>query len=133
MTDDTMNASQRQTLKTARCLRVPVLDEDEAIIKSNAKSVGLSTAEYLRRVGRGCTLPSMLDLQAVSELAKINADQGRLGGLLKLWLTDETKFRLFTRARDVRSSVLALLQQLGESQKNLQSAMQQVVKASQHK
>ena len=133
MTDDTMNASQRQTLKTARCLRVPVLDEDEAIIKSNAKSFGLSTAEYLRRVGRGCTLPSMLDLQAVSELAKINADQGRLGGLLKLWLTDETKFRVFTRARDVRASVLALLQQLGESQNKLQSAMQQVVKASQHK
>lgn len=41
--------------------------------------------------------------------------------------TDETKFRVFTRARDVRSSVLALLQQLGEGQKKLQSLMQQVV------
>jgi hypothetical protein len=105
-----------------------VLDEDEAIIKSNAKAVGLRTAEYLRRVGRGCTLPSTLDQQAVSELAKINADQGRLGGLLKLWLTDETKFRVFTHARDVRRS--ALLHQLGESQKNLQLVMQQVVMAS---
>ncbi|HET8933836.1 MAG TPA: hypothetical protein VFN67_10365 [Polyangiales bacterium] len=47
MSDDpTMHESQKQTLKTARCLRVPVLDEDEAIIKTNAKSVGLSTAEY---------------------------------------------------------------------------------------
>jgi hypothetical protein len=65
----------------------------------------------------------------VSELAKINANQGWLGGLLKLWLTDETKFRVFTRARD-DSSVLALLQQLGESQKKLQSLMQQVVMTS---
>ena len=41
MSDDaTMHGSQKQTLKTARCLRVPVLDEDETIIKSNAKSVG---------------------------------------------------------------------------------------------
>lgn len=42
MSDDpTMHESQKRTLKTAWCLRVPVLDEDEAIIKSNAKAVGL--------------------------------------------------------------------------------------------
>ena len=49
--DATMRESQKQTLKTARCLRVPVLDEDDAIIKSNAKVVGLSTAEYLNASG----------------------------------------------------------------------------------
>jgi hypothetical protein len=30
----------------------------------------------------------MLDHDAVRELAKINSDQGRLGGLLKLWLPE---------------------------------------------
>ncbi|MNF15483.1 hypothetical protein D3C80_2181150 [compost metagenome] len=28
------------------------------------------------------------------KLVKINADQGRLGGLLKLWLTDDPKLAL---------------------------------------
>jgi hypothetical protein len=31
---------------------------------------------------------SILDYDAVRELAKINSDQGRLGGLLKLWLSE---------------------------------------------
>jgi hypothetical protein len=30
----------------------------------------------------------MLDHAAVSDLAKVNGDKGRLGGLLKLWLVD---------------------------------------------
>jgi hypothetical protein len=128
--DQTVQQPPKQTLKTARCIRVPVLEDDEAVIKANAKAVRLSTAEYLRRLGRGQTLPSTLDLQAVDTLAKVNADQGRLGGLLKLWLTDETKFRVFADQRDVRSCILELLQQLVESQKQLLAAMERIVDRS---
>ncbi len=32
-------------------------------------------------------VPSILDHKAVLALLKVNADQGRLGGLLKLWLS----------------------------------------------
>ncbi len=34
---------------------------------------------------------STLDAQHVLQIAKVRADQGRLGGLLKLWLTDDAK------------------------------------------
>lgn len=128
--DPTVHEPPKQTLKTARCLRVPVLGDDEAVIKANAKAVRLSTAEFLRRLGRGQTLPSTLDLQAVDTLAKVNADQGRLGGLLKLWLTDDPKFAVFVDQRDVRSVVLTLLQQLGETQKKLQAVMHRIVDGS---
>ena len=35
-----------------------------------------------------------IDSENVLKLVKINADQGRLGGLLKLWLTDDPKLAL---------------------------------------
>ena len=122
-----------KTLKTARHLRVPVLAEDEEIIKTKARAVGLSTAAYLRRLGLGFEPPSTLDYRAVSDLAKVNADQGRLGGLLKLWLTDDAKFRDFAQGRDVRSAVLTLLQDLCKSQEQLQSMMHRIVDKSPRK
>ncbi len=122
----------RLSLKTARHLRVPVLPDDEEIIKTKAKALGLSTAEYLRRLGLGFEPASMVDYQAVMGLAKVNGDQGRLGGLLKLWLTNDAKFRVFANPRDVRSEVLSLLQQLSESQKQLQALMRSIIQKSAH-
>jgi hypothetical protein len=128
--DPDVQQPPKQTLKSARCLRVPVLGDDEAIIKANAKAARLSTAEFLRRVGRGEAPASTLDLQAVDLLAKVNADQGRLGGLLKLWLTDDPKWVVFVDQRDVRSVVLTLLQQIRDNQKKLQAVMLRIVDGS---
>ena len=47
----------------------------------------MPVAVFLRRVGLGAAVPSILDHKAVLALLKVNADQGRLGGLLKLWLS----------------------------------------------
>ncbi|KTD34966.1 plasmid mobilization protein [Legionella israelensis] len=55
------------TRKNGRHLRVPVLPSEEIQIKSNAATAGLSIAEYLRR----------------------------LGGLLKLWLTQDKRVAHF--------------------------------------
>lgn len=86
----------KPTRKHGRHLRVPVLPEEESLIKSNAAQSGLTIAEYLRRVGMGTELKSLADKDAVLELSKINADLGRLGGLLKLWLTDDAKVAHFS-------------------------------------
>lgn len=43
---------------------------------------------FLRTAGLGHPIRSSLDYTAALELAKVNGDQGRLGGLLKLWLVD---------------------------------------------
>ena len=81
----------KPTRKHGRHLRVPVLPEEETTIKSKAAQSGLTIAEYLRRLGLGSQIKSLTDKDAVLELSKINADLGRLGGLLKLWLTDNVK------------------------------------------
>jgi hypothetical protein len=74
-----------------RQLHVPVLPDEEAAIKKMAASTGLPVAAYLRNVGLGYQVRSILDNKRVEELARINGDLGLLGGLLKLWLTDDQR------------------------------------------
>ena len=85
------NSRQEYTRKHGKHLRVPVLPGEEQIIKENAANVSLTVAEYLRRLSLGYEIKSTLDSEYVLQLVKVNADQGRLGGLLKLWLTDDPK------------------------------------------
>lgn len=67
-----------------------VVDADErAEIKQRAAAAGLSVSAYLRAVALGRQISPVLDHQAVGELVKVAGDQGRLGGLLKLWLVDQ--------------------------------------------
>lgn len=81
--------------KNGRHLRVPVLPDEEIQIKSNAATAGLSIAEYLRRISLGYQIQSSVDKDYVLQLVKINADLGRLGGLLKLWLTQDKRVAHF--------------------------------------
>lgn len=102
-------------LKRAHHLRVPVRNEEEAAIKKNAERAGLSIAEYLRRVGMGHHIRGVIDEQKVLELSKVNADMGRLGGLLKLWLTDDKKLAK-AGAVWTEGTVRALLKRLEDTQ-----------------
>lgn len=79
------------TRKNGRHLRVPVLPQEEELIKANAIKAGLTTAEYLRRLGLNYPIKSVVDKEHILQLAKINADMGRLGGLLKLWLGNDRR------------------------------------------
>lgn len=64
------------------------------IIEQNACSVGMSLSTYLQRVGTNCNLNVQSHNEDVEKLLKINADLGRLGGLIKLWLTNDRKSNL---------------------------------------
>lgn len=100
------------TRKHGRHLRVPVLPEEEQLIKSKALSAGLSIAEYLRRRGLGHNIKSIQDQDAILELSKINADIGRLGGLLKLWLSNDQRVANFSE-----ETIRTLLKKLIVTQK----------------
>ena len=79
-------------------LRVPVtLDEGEAI-RTKARDTGLSVARYMRQVSLGCFVPSAIDNQQVEKLLKINGDLGRVGGLLKMWLTNDVRLKITSKA-----------------------------------
>jgi hypothetical protein len=72
-----------------RCpLRVVVSDSERSRIEDRAQAAGLSVSAYLRTAGLCHPIRSAFDHEAVVELARVNGDQGRLGGLLKFWLAE---------------------------------------------
>ena len=80
-------------------LRVPVLPIEETEIKGKAMDAGLTVAEYLRNLGLGYQVPSIVDSRQVDSLLKINGDLGRLGGLIKLWLTNDKRTKLIGKSQ----------------------------------
>lgn len=103
------------TRKHGKHLRVPVLPDEETMIKKNAARASLTVAEYLRRLSLGHVIKGTIDSENVLKLVKINADQGRLGGLLKLWLTDDPKLALANIAW-TPGTVRALLKRIEANQ-----------------
>lgn len=71
-----------------QAIKVYVTLEERGRLMKRASDCDLSISAYLRRLGGGHEPKSTIDAQAVLSLIKVNADQGRLGGLLKLWLSD---------------------------------------------
>ncbi|HYF89661.1 plasmid mobilization protein [Azospirillum sp.] len=106
-----------ETRDRQRPLKVWVNAAERARIEAQAEAAGLSVSAYLRSVGLGYQPRSVVDLDAVERLAKVNADLGRLGGLLKLWLTD-------TPGRGVPvADVRELLSQIKDTQDDLRHAV----------
>ena len=97
-------------------LQVIVSCEERKAIQQRAAAAHLSVSAYLRAVGLHRTIRTTIDRTAIEMLSKINADQGRLGGLLKLWLTDQPGRGVPARdVREVLSEIQALQEQLSES------------------
>lgn len=115
------NINKKATRKQ-RQLRVPVLPLEEETIKQMAASAGLPVAAYLRNVGLGYQVRGILDNKRVEELARINGDLGRLGGLLKLWLTDDPRTLKFGA-----STIRALLSKIEDTQGQMHEVMRAVV------
>lgn len=67
---------------------VAVTPTERAHIQANAKKAGLSVAAYLRQLGMGYEVRSVLDHAHVLEVTRARGDLGRIGGLLKLWLSE---------------------------------------------
>ncbi|MEK6747126.1 MAG: conjugal transfer transcriptional regulator TraJ [Pseudomonadota bacterium] len=89
--------TKKQSRRRVHHLRVPVLPSETTKIKQNAADCGLSVAAYLRSVGLQYKPKGILDYKAVGELVKVNADLGRLGGLLKMWLSNDERLGVFNK------------------------------------
>jgi len=73
-------------------------------------------------VGQGYQIKGVMDYQHVRELVRVNGDLGRLGGLLKLWLTDDVRTLQFGEA-----TILALLGRIEATQDEMSRIMKAVV------
>lgn len=102
---------------------MPVFPEEREIIERQARQAGLSVARYLREVGQGHEIKGVVDFEQVRELARINGDLGRLGGLLKLWLTNDE--RVSHLGADTIRAVLARIE---GTQEQMTKVMMRVVR-----
>ncbi|HRB46551.1 MAG TPA: conjugal transfer transcriptional regulator TraJ [Nitrosomonas sp.] len=103
-------------------LRVPVEPEEGKIIREQAEKCGLSISEYLKKLGLGYEPTSIMDNQKVNELAKINGDLGRLGGLLKLWLSDDRRAAHFDK-----KTINGLLKDIEETRTQMTAIMMKII------
>lgn len=117
-----MDNERRITRKSSPPLKVYCLPEERELIEANAKRAGLSVACYLREVGQGYQIKGVMDYEYVRELVRVNGDLGRLGGLLKLWLTDDVRTAHFGTA-----TILALLGRIEATQEEMSRIMKSVV------
>ena len=117
-----MDDEKKITRKNSPPIKVYCLPEVRAEIEANAKRAGISVARYLREVGQGYQVKGVMDYQYVRELVRVNGDLGRLGGLLKLWLTDDPRTARFGDA-----TILALLGRIEATQAEMSRLMKSVV------
>lgn len=66
-------------------------DVEKATITARAKEAGMARSAYLRALGLNTPVKSVVDLGAVSDLAKVSGDLGRVAGLLKLWVAEKRR------------------------------------------
>lgn len=114
--------NKRPTRRNTRPIKVCCPPEMRQEIETAAKASGLSMSRYLLNVGLGYEIPSLAHHKAVEELAKINGDLGRLGGLLKLWLTDDVR-----AAQVGTSTIRAALTKIEANQRQMTQLMKQVL------
>ena len=118
-----MKAKDPKNRKDYQPIKVYCFPDEREAIEQQARSTGLSKSSYLLRVGMGYPIRSIVDHHQVEELVKINGDLGRLGGLLKLWLSKEQSVAGI-EARTVRET----LQKIETAQEQMLNLMSRVLR-----
>ncbi|HBB1737556.1 TPA: conjugal transfer transcriptional regulator TraJ [Escherichia coli] len=111
-----------QTRKNSTPIKVYYLPDEKAQIQENAEASGLSVASFIRKVAMGYQVESMVDIEQVVELSRVNADLGRLGGLLKLWLADDPRTVDFSP-----SLIKTLLAKIESTRQELRNIMDRIL------
>lgn len=117
-----MDETRKATRKHSTPIVVRVTPAEKDTIDQNARLAKMSTSSYLRTLGLGYTPKSLIDLDKVDELARISGNLGRLGGLLKLWLTNDKRTAKF--GKEVIEAALA---RIDETQNEMVAVMRQIV------
>ena len=81
----------------------------------------------MRNVSMGYRVPSNINAEQARELVRLKGDMGRLGGLLKLLLSNEERFDGMTGER-LQFETLKLLNEILENQKQIRQAIRELIR-----
>ena len=108
-------------------LKVYCLENERDVIIRNAVATGKTVSEYMRNVSMGYRVPSNINAEQARELVRLKGDMGRLGGLLKLLLSNEERFDGMTGER-LQLETLKLLNEILENQKQVRQAIRELIR-----
>jgi len=108
----------KTTRRDSTRITLYLLPEEKKFIDEHAARLNVSSNEFIRASIRGQKFPSYVDQESIRELVKLRADLGRLGGLLKLWLTNDAKTAKFNVA-----VILRLLSRINSDMDRIHSYM----------
>ena len=106
-------------------VHVRLTPDETRIVQANAGNTGLSPAGLMRTLAVGHEPISVIDSAHILKLSRLSGDLGRVGGLLKLWLSEDKSITLRHRREinQLRDTMLA-------NQKELRTAINNIIEAS---
>lgn len=93
-----------ETRRRTRIVPVRMSADERAAIVDAAAASSLAPSTFMREVALGHRPRSTIDQQAIHRLALLHGDLGRVGGLLRMWLTNDERVA-FAEALDVPGAV----------------------------
>lgn len=87
----------KPTRKLKPKIQVWCSPDEKLAIEKKAADAGLSASSYVRNAALGHSIKSVQVHEDVLKMMQLRGDLGRVGGLLKLWLTDDPKVKGFDR------------------------------------
>ena len=85
-------------------IEVRVTPEEKKKLRELANTHGMKLSEYMRQAGLVQEITSRTEIETVLQLAKLNADQARLGNMLKLAIDFEDFPKIEKLINEVRQT-----------------------------
>ncbi len=110
------------TRKGNPAIKVYCTPDDHAQLQANAAAARKSVSSYMLHIGLGYGVRGLQDHRTVEDLLLVNGDLGRLGGLLKLLLTNEERTAMLGE-----TTIRALLGKVEATQEEIRTMIRAVV------
>lgn len=98
-----------------------VSEDEKNKINIKSQECGLSRSQYIKRTALFFTPKSKIDRQAIFDLKKLHGDIGRVGGLLKMWLSNHEDVALFDKL-----DVQGLVQEIRQLKQQISKAVEKL-------
>jgi hypothetical protein len=111
-----------RTRKDSPAVKVYCLPDERAQLQAKAMAAGMSVSSYVLHVTLGYGVRGVQDHRYVADLIRVNGDVGRLGGLFKLWLTNDERTAMAGESR-----IRSVLGKIEATQDELRAVIREVV------
>jgi len=103
-------------------------EEEKEQIQKKAAMCGTKTGPYIRSLALEYPLNSKVDQYAVDQLLRARADLGRLGGLFKLWLTNNRDTQDAKLGDREYKDVESIIKEIEQNEKKLIDIAKKIMK-----